>query len=50
LFESAEQTFGAAGAAAARASNEAWRTFLVGYFRDRVELELVLDASETELT
>jgi hypothetical protein len=50
LFASAEQTFGQAGLGAARASNEAWRGFLHTYFRDRVDLGLVLDAPETRVT
>lgn len=50
LFESAEPTFGAAGALAAREDHEAWRRFLHGWFRDTIDVGLVLDADETRVT
>jgi hypothetical protein len=49
LFESAGATFGTAGADAARAGREPWRTFLRTWFWSTLKLELVLDAAATRV-
>lgn len=50
LFATVETTFGSHAASQARRGSEAWRTFLRDWFRQRVSLELVLDADETRVT
>jgi hypothetical protein len=49
LFATVEATFGAHAAAQARRGSEAWRAFLVTWFRDHVSLVLVLDAEHTRV-
>jgi hypothetical protein len=49
LFESAEDTFGGAGADAANAGVQSFRAFLVIWLHTSAELDVEFDASETQV-
>ncbi len=49
LRESADHTFGAAGASAAARGKAAFRSFLVSWLATTVELSLEFDADETDV-
>lgn len=49
LFESADDTFGGAGADAANAGVQSFRAFLVIWLHTSADLDVELDATETQV-